>query len=74
MKIPHALTNQKCTICGSSFESKGKLKNHTSNVYENKCIKCEATFDATKEFEGSYESSSMRNVQFVVDVLGPKAS
>jgi transcription elongation factor Elf1 len=51
MKIAHELNNQKCIICGSSFETKGKLKSHISNVYENKCHKCEATFDNTKSLK-----------------------
>ena len=51
MKIAHELNNQKCIICGSSFETKGKLKSHTSNVYENKCHKCKATFDYIKSFK-----------------------
>ena len=48
MIIAHELNNQKCIICGSSFETKGKLKSHISNVYENKCLKSEATFDYIK--------------------------
>ena len=51
MKIAHELNDQKYIICGSSFETKGKLKSHISNVYENKCHKCEATFDNTKSLK-----------------------
>ena len=51
MKIAHELSNQKCIICGPSFETKGKLKSHTSNVYENKCHKCKATFDYKKSLK-----------------------
>ena len=51
MKIAHELNDQKCIICGSSFETKGKLKSHTSNVYENKCHKCKAIFDYIKSLK-----------------------
>ena len=51
MKIAHELNNQKYMICGSSFETIGMLKRHTSNVYENKCHNCKATFDYTKSLK-----------------------
>ena len=44
MEIAHELTNKKCIICGSNFETKAQLKSHVCNAYENKCIECEATF------------------------------
>ena len=51
MKIAHELSNQKCIICGPSFETKGKLKSHKSNVYENKYQKCEAKFGYIKSLK-----------------------
>ena len=38
-------------ICGSSFETKDNLKSHISNIYENKCHKCKATFDYIKSLK-----------------------
>ena len=76
MKIAHALNDQKCIICSSSFETKGKLKSHTSNVYENKCHKCEATFDNTKSLKNHMKIAHELNDQkcIVVQVLRQKAS
>ena len=34
MKIAHDLNNQKCVLCGSSFETKGELKSHISRIHE----------------------------------------
>ena len=34
MKIAHELNNQKCVLCGSSFETKGELKSHISRVHD----------------------------------------
>ena len=63
IKIAHKLDNQKCIICGSSFETKGKLKNHISNVYENKCHKCKATFDYIKSLKNHMKIAHELNNQ-----------
>ena len=70
MKIAHELNNQKCIICGSSFETKGKLKSHISNVYENKCHKCKATFDYIKSLKNHMKIAQVvfhNKVKFLQD-------
>ena len=70
MIIAHELNNQKCIICGSSFETKGKLKNHISNVYENKCHKCAATFDYIKSLKNHMKIAQVvfhNKVKFLQD-------
>ena len=34
MKIAQEVNNQNCVLCGSSFETKGELKSHTSRIHE----------------------------------------
>ena len=70
MIIAHELNNQKCIICGSSFETKGKLKSHTSNVYENKCHKCKAIFDYIKSLKNHMKIAQVvfhNKVKFLQD-------
>ena len=70
MIIAHELNNQKCIICGSSFETKGKLKNHISNVYENKCHKYKATFDYIKSLKNHMKIAQVvfhNKVKFLQD-------
>ena len=50
-------------LCGSRFETKEKLKSHRSNVYENKCPECKATFDYMKIFKNHMKIAHESNNQ-----------
>ena len=70
MKIAHELSNQKWIICGPSFETKGKLKSHKSDVYENKCHKCKATSGYIKSLKNHMKIAQVvfhNKVKFLQD-------
>ena len=55
MFLESRISTSSCFLFFSKFqvqvETKSKLKSHISNVYENKCLKREATFDHIKSLK-----------------------